>query len=79
MVRLELNFESEQHYNECNFNSLMVRLELFGRKWIQKTPLKFQFLNGAIRIETQNLIPYIEALFQFLNGAIRMIIKLLRS
>ncbi len=50
----------------------MVRLEYLNKYADATSFEKFQFLNGAIRIDFLKNIPYPNVKFQFLNGAIRI-------
>ena len=50
----------------------MVRLEWKLKTPFKGIPIKFQFLNGAIRMKLNDVIRLLNLEFQFLNGAIRI-------
>ena len=55
----------------ANFNSIKVRLELFGDFRNFGSPIKFQFHKGTIRTDGGNKCSASSAVFQFHKGTIR--------
>ena len=71
MVRLEALSKVAKRLNVVYFNSKMVRLEEFITGKQDNWEIRFQFQNGTIRSQSENVILQEDSAFQFQNGTIR--------
>ena len=71
MVRLKDGLDTADDFVDASFNSTMVRLKALYREGIIMNLTKFQFHNGSIKSQVDNIIGNWLFQFQFHNGSIK--------